>query len=79
MLSLLIGALAAGATFGYAKLKKTSDGKSAAAAAGIGILAYWMWPLALVGGAALAGYQWMAKRGSRQVGGSDRKMIGPGR
>lgn len=75
MLSLLIGCAVAGATYAYAKQRRTPTGAAAGAAAVTGVgsaavasVAFAFWPLVLLGG---VGYLWMRN--------SSPKALGPGR
>ncbi len=90
ILELMIGGAVAGATYAFAKRKKASNRQAALAAAATGTGtagAAWaalailglIWPVALIGAPIAAGYWWITRRDTKQVGGSDRKMLRPGR
>lgn len=86
ILELMIGAAAAGATYAARKKKKAGTGESVVAAAVVGagagvatgIATAIFWPALLIGGPLAAGYWWVTRKDSKQVGDGSRKMIGPG-
>ena len=88
VIELMIGGAVAGATYAIAKKKKASNSQAALAAAAVGTGtagATWaalaivglIWPVALLAAPIGAGYWWMSRRGTKQVGGSERKMLKP--
>ncbi|MCA9692319.1 MAG: hypothetical protein R3A51_10930 [Nannocystaceae bacterium] len=69
VLGILLAASATGATYLYAKKKKTSEKTSVALSAATGVMTYIFWPAMLIGGAAIY-------LGRRYV--DRQKALGPG-